>query len=159
MQRENYISWDEYFMALAILSAERSKDPNSQVGSCIVSDNKMIMSMGYNGFPKGIDDKDLPWGRDGDFLDTKYAYVVHSEANAIMNAQGRDLKGCTLYVALFPCNECAKLIIQAGLEKIIYFDDKYKDSENNIATRKMFDLAGIKYEKYQQTKRKIEIRV
>ena len=112
-KRTDYISWDEYFMGIAQLSAMRSKDPNTQVGACIVSQENKILSMGYNGFPKGCDDDEYPWNREGDLCDSKYAYVTHSELNAILNYRGGSLEGTKLYVTLFPCNECAKAIIQA----------------------------------------------
>ena len=117
MKRLDYISWDEYFMGVALLSAKRSKDPNTQVGCCLVSDEKKIVGIGYNGFPRTINDDHLPWERVGAWLDTKYPYVVHAEANAILNST-RELKGATLYVSLFPCNECAKLLIQSGIKEV-----------------------------------------
>lgn len=136
MKRQDYLSWDEYFMGLAILSGERSKDPNTQVGACIVDKDNRIVSVGYNGAPTGYDDdKDMNWERSGDFLNTKYAYVCHSELNAILNA-GRSVKDCKLYVTLFPCNECAKVIIQSGIREIVYLSDKYKGTESNIAAKK-----------------------
>ncbi len=136
------ISWDEYFMGLAHLSRLRSKDPNTQVGACIVDSDRKVVSIGYNGFPRGINDSLLPWGREGSFLDTKYPYVVHAELNAILNSP-RSLQGTTLYVSLFPCNECAKAIIQAGIRKVVYDDDKYAGEDNNIASRKMLEMAGV----------------
>lgn len=145
-KRKDYISWDAYFMGIAELSAMRSKDPNSQVGACIVKDNK-ILSLGYNGMPTGCNDDEMPWGREGDPLDTKYMYVCHSELNAILNA-GKDLRGSTMYVTLFPCNECAKAIIQSGIKKVIYKDDKYRDADNNVASRFLFKMAGVETEKY-----------
>ena len=149
MKRKDYISWDAYFMGLAILSSKRSKDPNTQVGACIVNDEKRIVSVGYNGAPNGInDDNDMKWDRDGDFKDTKYAYVCHSELNSILNSKA-DLKGCTLYVTLFPCNECAKAIIQAGIKKIIYLSDKYNGTDGNVVAKYMFDKVNIKYEEYK----------
>ncbi len=149
MKRKDYISWDAYFMGLAILSSKRSKDPNTQVGACIVNDENRIVSVGYNGAPNGInDDTDMKWDRDGDFKDTKYAYVCHSELNAILNSKA-DLKGCTLYVTLFPCNECAKAIIQAGIKKIIYLSDKYNGTDGNVVAKYMFDKVNIKYEEYK----------
>lgn len=144
-KRSDYLSWDEYFMGVAVLSSMRSKDPNTQVGACIVNEDKKIVGVGYNGFPIGCNDDDLPWEREGDWLDTKYPYVCHAELNAILNSNG-NLKGCTLFVALFPCNECAKAIIQCGIRKVVYLSDKYKDSDNTIASRKMFDEAGVEYE-------------
>lgn len=142
-QRDNYISWDDYFMGVALLSAMRSKDPSSQVGACIVNEHNHIVGTGYNGWPIGIANDALPWNRQGEFLDTKYAYVVHAEANAILNAT-QDLRGCTLYVALIPCNECAKLIIQKGISEVVYISDKYADIDVFIAGKKMLEMAGIK---------------
>lgn len=159
MKRENYLSWDEYFMGLALLSAERSKDPNSQVGACIVNDENKIVSVGYNGAPIGFnDDKDMPWEREGSFLETKYAYVCHSELNAILNSN-IPVKGCTLYVTLFPCNECAKAIIQTGIKEVIYLSDKYNGIDGNIASKKMLDTCGIKYRKYEPTGKELTIRL
>jgi len=145
-KRTDYLSWDEYFMGVAVLSSLRSKDPNTQVGACIVNQDKKIVGVGYNGFPIGCDDDSLPWDREGDWLKTKYPYVCHAELNAILNSNGGNLKGCTLYVALFPCNECAKAIIQSGIKKVVYLSDKYKDSDNTIASKRMFDETGVKYE-------------
>lgn len=159
MKRQDYLSWDEYFMGLAILSGERSKDPNTQVGACIVDKDNRIVSVGYNGAPTGYDDdKDMNWERSGDFLNTKYAYVCHSELNAILNA-GRSVKDCKLYVTLFPCNECAKVIIQSGIREIIYLSDKYKGTESNIAAKKMFDACGVSYEKYQRTNSELTLKL
>ena len=146
MKREAYISWDEYFMGIALLAAKRSKDPNTQVGACIVSQDNIIISTGYNGMPKGCSDDEYPWERDGD--QTKYPYVVHAELNAVLNASGRDLRGSKLYVALFPCNECAKAIIQSGIREIIYLSDKYHDTNACIASRRLFNMAGDKYRAY-----------
>ena len=140
------ISWDEYFMGLAHLSALRSKDPNTQVGACIVDKDKKVVSIGYNGMPIGCNDKDMPWSREGGFKDTKYAYVVHAELNAILNSP-RNLKDTILYVSLFPCNECAKAIIQAGIKKIYYESDKYEGTDGNIVSKTMLDRAGVSYEK------------
>ena len=154
-KRKDYISWDEYFMGIAMLSAMRSKDPNSQVGACIVRNNK-ILSLGYNGMPIGCDDDIMPWGREGNDLDTKYMYVCHSELNAILNA-GKDLRDSTIYVTLFPCNECAKAIIQSGIKHIIYLDDKYKDSSNNIAARFLLKTAGVEMKKYNKSDRMISV--
>lgn len=159
MKRQDYLSWDEYFMGLAILSGERSKDPNTQVGACIVDKDNRIVSVGYNGAPTGYDDdKDMNWERSGDFLNTKYAYVCHSELNAILNA-GRSVKDCKLYVTLFPCNECAKVIIQSGIREIVYLSDKYKGTESNIAAKKMFDACGVSYEKYQRTNSELTLKL
>ncbi|MBQ2657387.1 MAG: dCMP deaminase family protein [Erysipelotrichaceae bacterium] len=136
------ITWDEYFMGLAHLSALRSKDPNTQVGACIVDTDNKVVSIGYNGMPRGCNDADFPWEREGGFLDTKYAFVVHAELNAILNSP-RPVKDCTLYVSLFPCNECAKAIIQSGIRKIIYESDKYNGTEGNVASKKMLQEAGV----------------
>lgn len=138
------ISWDEYFMGLAHLSALRSKDPNTQVGACIVDEDKKVVSIGYNGMPRGCKDDEMPWSRTGDFKNTKYAYVVHAELNAILNSP-RNLKNTILYVSLFPCNECAKAIIQAGIKKIYYESDKYDGADNNVVSKKMLDMAGVEY--------------
>lgn len=154
-KRRDYISWDEYFMGIAMLSAMRSKDPNSQVGACIVRDNK-ILSLGYNGMPIGCDDDIMPWGREGNELETKYMYVCHSELNAILNA-GKDLHGSTMYVTLFPCNECAKAIIQSGIKCIVYLDDKYRDANNNVAARHMFKIAGVETKKYEPSARNVTL--
>ena len=139
------ISWDEYFMGLAHLSALRSKDPNTQVGCCIVDNDNKVVSIGYNGMPRGCKDEDMPLERVGDFKKTKYAYVVHAELNAILNSP-RSLKGCTLYVSLFPCNECAKAIIQAGIKKVIYESDKYCGTDGNVVSKRLFDETGVVYE-------------
>ena len=144
-KRQDYISWDEYFMIIAKVSALRSKDPNTQVGACIVNEEKKIVGVGYNGFPNGCSDDEFPWSRESEEgqLETKYPYVVHAEANAILNRISASLKNCTLYCCLFPCNECAKLIIQAGITKVIYAEDKYHDEWQWVAARKMFYAAGI----------------
>jgi len=158
-KRKDYISWDEYFMGIAILSGLRSKDPSSQVGSCIVSQDNKIMSMGYNGFPKGCSDDEFPWAREGETLDTKYAYVTHSELNAILNYRGGSLEGSKIYVSLFPCNECAKAIIQSGIKEIIYDSDKYADTPGVIASKRMLDAAGVYYRRYLRTGREIKFNV
>ncbi len=143
MKDLNYISWDDYFMGVAMLSSLRSKDPNTKVGACIVNQSKRIVGIGYNGFPHGISDDTFPWNRDGDFLDTKYPYVVHAEANAILNAT-TSLVGASLYVTLFPCNECAKLLIQSGIQEIVYLSNKHADSDACKAATRMFQASGIK---------------
>ena len=143
-KREDYISWDEYFMGIALLSSYRSKDPSTQVGACIVDDNNKIMSVGYNGFPHGCNDDEFPWDRSGDEFDTKYPYVCHAELNAILNNGGRNLSGCKIYVALFPCNECAKAIIQAGVSEVVYLSDKYANTPSTLASKRMLAAAGIK---------------
>ena len=142
MKRADYINWDEYFMGVAMLAARRSKDPNTQVGACIVSPDNIIISTGYNGMPKGCSDDEFPWDRTGE--DTKYPYVVHAELNAILNANGRDLRGSRIYVALFPCNECAKAIIQSGVSEVVYLSDKYDGTPMNAASKRMLDAAGVK---------------
>ena len=143
MKRKEYLSWDEYFMGVALLASKRSKDPSTQVGACIVSPDNIIISTGYNGMPKGCSDDEFPWGREG--AETKYPYVVHAELNAILNANGRDLRGSRLYVALFPCNECAKAIIQSGVKEVIYLSDKYAHTPTTIASKRMLDAAGVRY--------------
>ena len=142
MKREHVLSWDEYFMGLAHLSAMRSKDPSTQVGAVIVDQEHKVVGIGYNGLPIGCSDDEFPWDREGGMLETKYAFVVHAELNAILNST-RDLHSCTLYVSLFPCNECAKAIIQSGIRKIVYEDDKYAAADNVIASKKMLNAAGV----------------
>ena len=142
-KREDYISWDEYFMGVALLASKRSKDPNTQVGACIVSNDNIILSTGYNGFPIGCSDDEFPWAREGD--DTKYQFVVHAELNAILNSSSKSLKGAKIYVDLFPCNECAKAIIQSGITEIIYLYDKYADTDAIRASKRMLDAAQVKY--------------
>ena len=157
-KRQNYISWDEYFMGVAKLSSMRSKDPNTQVGACIVSQDNKILSMGYNGFPRGCSDDVFPWAREGDDeLEIKYSYVTHAELNAILNYRGGDLEGAKIYVSQFPCNECAKAIIQSGIKTVVFEDDKYKDTPSVLASKKMFDAAQIRYYKYIPTERNIEL--
>ena len=142
-KRTDYLSWDEYFMGVAMMSGMRSKDPNSQVGACIVSEDNKILSMGYNGFPKGCSDDEFPWEKEGEMLNTKYPFVVHAELNAILNAKGKDLSGCKIYVALFPCNECAKAIIQSGISEVVYLSDKYSNTDSVKASKMMFKCAGV----------------
>lgn len=157
-KRTDYISWDEYFMGVARLSGMRSKDPNTQVGCCIVSQDNKILSMGYNGLPIGCSDDSFPWTREGeDPLETKYVYTVHSELNAILNYRGGSLEGAKLYVSLFPCNECAKAIIQSGIKEVIYGSNKYGDTPSVKASMRMFDAAGVNYHEYHSTKREIKI--
>ena len=158
-KREDYISWDEYFMGVAQLSGMRSKDPNTQVGACIVSSDNKILSMGYNGFPSGCSDEEFPWAKEGAELGTKYPFVTHGELNAILNYRGGSLDGAKLYVSLFPCNECAKAIIQAGIKKVVYDSDQYVGTPANLAAKKMFDAAGVVYVPYSGTGRQIHIRV
>lgn len=148
-KRSDILSWDEYFMGLAHLSAKRSKDPSTQVGATIVDAQKKIVGIGYNGFPIGVSDDELPWNREGDFLDTKYPYVVHAELNAILNATTK-LSGCTIYVSLFPCHECAKAIIQSGIKTIVYEGDKYADTDSVIASKRMLNQAGVQLKQLDQ---------
>lgn len=156
-KRSDYISWDEYFMGIALLSAQRSKDPNTQVGACIVNRDKKIVGVGYNGFPTGCSDEELPWSREGAFLETKYPYICHAELNAILNSISRDLTGAVIYVALFPCNECAKAIIQSGIKEVVYLSDKYKDSDAVKASKIMFEQAGVRLRKMQTARKALEI--
>ncbi len=157
-KRTDYISWDQYFMGVAMLSAMRSKDPNTQVGACIVSQDNKILSMGYNGFPVGCSDDDFPWDREGNSAqDSKYFYSTHSELNAILNYRGGSLENCKLYVTLFPCNECAKAIIQCGIREVVYKDDKYAQTESVKASKRMFDAVGIRYTKYVPTGRHVTL--
>ena len=155
MKRSDYISWDEYFMGVALLAARRSKDPSTQVGCCIVSDANIILSTGYNGFPYGCSDDEYPWAREGE--DTKYPFVVHAELNAILNSNGKSLSGAKLYVSLFPCNECAKAIIQSGIREIVYLSDKYADTAATRASKRMLDSAGVKYRKLTPSMDKLEL--
>ncbi len=150
-KRSDYISWDEYFMSIAVLTAKRSKDPNTQVGACIVSKDNRILACGYNGAPNGFDDDKFPWKREGDVLDTKYMFVCHAELNAILNYRGsrKEFENAKIYVDLFPCNECAKAIIQSGIKEVIYKSDKYSGTEGNIASKRLFDNCGVKYTKFE----------
>ena len=158
MENKN-ITWDEYFMGIASLSALRSKDPNTKVGACIVDNDNKVVSIGYNGMPTGLDEDRLSWNK-GEGLDSKYLYVCHAEFNAILNTRhGEALKGCRLYVTLFPCNECAKAIIQAGIRTVVYDSDKYSDSPATRASKKMFDAAGVRYYQYQPSGRNIKITI
>ena len=149
MKSSNYISWDEYFMGVAMLSALRSKDPSTKVGACIVNKNKRIVGIGYNGFPCGCSDDEFPWERSGDFLDTKYPYVVHAEPNAILNSTS-SLVDCSIYVTLFPCCECAKLIIQSGIKEIVYISDKHACDDSTIASKRLFEAAGVTLRQFKE---------
>ena len=154
-KRIDYISWDEYFMGVALLSARRSKDPHTQVGACIVNDQNKIVGTGYNGLPIGCSDEDFPWEKNGDFLQTKYPYVCHAELNAILNNIGMNLKGCRIYTALFPCNECTKAIIQSGIVEVIYLSDKYEGSDVSVASKRMLDTSGIAHRKVKVNREQI----
>ncbi|MBN1149746.1 dCMP deaminase family protein [candidate division WOR-3 bacterium] len=156
-KRSDYITWDEYFMGVAILSAKRSKDPSTQVGACIVNSKNKIVGVGYNGFPTGCSDEDFPWNRDGSFLESKYAYVCHAELNAVLNKISVDLYDCRIYVGLFPCNECAKVIIQSGIKEVVYLSDKYAESDQTKAAKRMFDSAKVAYRQYEVKRKNIII--
>lgn len=155
-KRDNYLQWDEYFMGMALLSARRSKDPQTQVGACIVNEYKKVVGLGYNGFPIGCSDDELPWDREGDFLETKYPYVCHAELNAILNST-KDLHNCKIYVALFPCHECAKAIIQSGIKEVIYLSDKYNGTDSNKASKLMFEKSGVTYRQLRTNISKLEL--
>lgn len=156
-KRSNYISWDEYFMGVALLSGHRSKDPNTQVGACIVNGQNKIVGAGYNGLPTGCSDEEFPWNQTGNFLQTKYPYVCHAELNAILNNIGMDLSGCRIYTALFPCNECSKAIIQCGIKEVIYLSDKYSETDVSVASKRMLNNAGVSYRKVEVKQKKIEL--
>ena len=160
-QRKDYLNWEEYFMGIAKLSAMRSKDPSTQVGACIVSNDNRILSIGYNGCPNGFSDDDFPWDREGEPLNTKYMYVCHAEMNAILNYRGsrKELENAKVYVDLFPCNECAKLIIQAGIKEVIYLSDKYKDTDGVIASKRLFDTCGVKYRQIETNGKEIKLKI
>ncbi len=158
MKRTDYISWDEYFMGIALLSAQRSKDENTQVGACIINRENKILSLGYNGMPIGCNDDDMPWEREAERpIDTKYMYVCHAELNAILNRSSGSLSGAKLYVTLFPCNECAKAIIQSGIREVVYMSDKYCGEDDNTASKKMFDMVGVRYRQYEPSGRKLTL--
>lgn len=151
-KRENYLKWNDYFMAMAFLAAKRSKDPSTQVGACIVNKDKKIIGLGYNGFPTNCSDDEFPWGKNTENpIQSKYLYVVHAEVNAVLNKMASDVKNCTLFVALFPCNECAKVIIQSGIKEIFYLSDKHAHKPEVIASKRMLDAAGIKCIQYKPT--------
>ncbi len=158
MKRLDYLSWDEYFMSIAVLSSKRSKDPSTQVGACIVDNEKKILSMGYNGMPHCCDDDEYPWGKD-EGLNSKYLYVCHAELNAILNSHSGDVKGSTVYTTLFPCNECAKAIIQSGIKEVVYYEDKYADTDGVKASKRMFDSAGVKYRAYEASGKEVNIKL
>ncbi|MBQ3052705.1 MAG: dCMP deaminase family protein [Clostridia bacterium] len=149
MKRQEYLSWDEYFMGIAVLSAMRSKDPSTQVGACIVNQDKRILSMGYNGMPRCCSDDEYPWEKNDAPLDSKYLYVCHAELNAILNCAVGSVRGCTVYTTLFPCNECAKAIIQSGISEVVYMEDKYAETDSVMASKRMFNTAGVKFRPYK----------
>lgn len=159
MKRTDYLKWDEYFMGVALLSAQRSKDTSTQVGACIVNEDNKILSVGYNGMPIGCNDDDMPWEREGDPLETKYLYVCHAELNAILNNDSGSLKGTIIYVTLFPCNECTKAIIQSGIKEIVYLSDKYSHTDEVKASKRMLDMAGVKYRQYTCGEKSIELKL
>lgn len=155
MKKQDYLTWDQYFMGIATLSAMRSKDPNTCVGACIVSKENKILSVGYNGMPLGCSDDEYPWEREGSPLDTKYLYVCHAELNALLNNTGANYKGSKIYTTLFPCNECTKALIQAGIKEVIYMEDKYAKTESVIAAKRMMNSALISFRKYTPNERNI----
>lgn len=157
MKKQDYLKWDEYFMGIAMLSAMRSKDPNTSVGACIVSTDNKILSVGYNGMPAGCSDDEYPWEREGNVLETKYFYVCHAELNAILNYTGVNMRGAKVYTTLFPCNECTKALIQTGIAEVIYHSDKYAETDSVKASKRMFDSAGVIYRKYQQINRLVTL--
>lgn len=159
MKRQDYLSWDEYFMGIALLSAGRSKDSNTQVGACIVSEENKILSVGYNGMPTGCNDDEIPWEREGEALETKYPFVCHAELNAILNRSTGSLQNARIYVSLFPCNECAKAIIQSGIKEVVYMEDKYADTDGVRASKKMFEMTGVKMRQYFQTDRIVTVKL
>lgn len=158
MKKAEYLKWDEYFMGIALLSAQRSKDPNTSVGACIVSQNNRILSVGYNGMPRDCSDDEYPWAREAENeLDTKYLYVCHAELNAILNYTGTNIAGSKLYTTLFPCNECTKALIQANITEVIYLSDKYSASSSTIAAKRMMKSAGIIFREYQSAHKHISL--
>lgn len=157
MKREEYLSWDEYFMGIAVLSAKRSKDPSTQVGACIVNKDNRIISVGYNGMPRCCSDDEFPWDKNDNPLDSKYLYVCHAELNAILNCDRGNVRDCICYTTLFPCNECAKAIIQSGISEVVYMEDKYADSDSVVASKKMFDTAGVKYRLYNKSGKEVNV--
>lgn len=159
MKREDYLSWDEYFMGIALLSSMRSKDPSTQVGACIVNSEKRILSMGYNGMPRCCSDDEFPWDKNESPLDSKYLYVCHAELNAILNCASGNVRGCTVYTTLFPCNECAKAIIQSGIEEVVYMSDKYSDSDSVLASKRMFTTAGVKFREYSTSGKELQLKL
>ncbi|GAB0098033.1 deoxycytidylate deaminase [Sergentomyia squamirostris] len=157
-KRQDYIMWEDYYMATAFLAAKRSKDPTCQVGACIVDELKRIVGIGYNGFPNGCSDDDFPWSKNSaDPRENKFMYVCHAELNAILNKNCASLRGCTIYVALFPCNECAKVIIQSGIREVVYMSDKHAHKPHTKASKDMLQAAGVTFRKFQPTTKRIVI--
>ncbi len=154
-KRKDYINWDDYFMGVALLAAKRSKDPNTQVGACIVDEDNRILSTGYNGFPQGCSDEEFPWNRDESKGETKYNFVVHAELNAILNSRGKSLVGSRVFVSLFPCHECAKAIIQTGVKEVVYLSDKYNGTASDNASKRMLSAAGVKMTQIKPTKSRL----
>ncbi len=146
-ERTDVISWDEFFMRVAVAASLRSKDPNTQVGACIAGTDNRILSVGYNGTPRGLADDEFPWGSSDDPLSDKHSYVIHAEANAVLNYRGslRDMDGATVYVTLFPCNECAKFLVQVGIGEVVYLSDKYDGTEANRVAKSVLDRCGVSY--------------
>ena len=157
MKKQDYLSWDQYFMGIAKLSALRSKDPNTSVGACIVGTDNKILSVGYNGMPQGCSDDEYPWDREGDPLDTKYLFVCHAELNALLNYTGTNLQGARIYTTLFPCNECTKALIQSGISEVIYMEDKYRDTPSVMAAKRMMKSAGICWREYKSMEKTISL--
>lgn len=154
-KRQNFLNWEDYFMSIALVSAQRSKDPVTQVGACIINEDKRIVGVGYNGFPTGCSDDEFPWGKD--LQDSKHLYVIHAEENAILNRFSAELKNCTMFVTRFPCNQCARIIIQSGIKHIIYMSDKKSDTIEVKASKRMLETVGIQYEKYQPSCKGLQI--
>lgn len=158
MKRQDYLSWDQYFMGIAKLSSMRSKDPNTSVGACIVGKDNKILSVGYNGMPQGCSDDEYPWERENsDPLETKYLYVCHAELNALLNYTGINLDGAKVYTTLFPCNECTKALIQSGIREVIYGEDKYANTASVIAAKKMMASSGVTYRQYENLHNTIQM--
>ena len=156
--RKNYLSWDDTFIMIAQVIAQRSKDPSTQTGAVVVDEDNIVLGLGYNGWAKGVKEGHFSWSKDyglnkKDILNTKYPYVVHAEVNAILSSN-KSVKGAKLYCYLFPCSECTKVIIQSGVKEVIYEDDRQDQNSNNFAvSKKLFDLSGVKHRKYNSKKK------
>ena len=157
MKNTDYLSWDQYFMGIALLSAERSKDPHTRVGACIVDADNKILSVGYNGMPCGCSDDEYPWENSGEPLDTKYLYVCHAELNALLNSSCFKVKVARIYTTLFPCNECTKALIQSGIQEVIYREDKYSDTASVISAKKMMRSAGVSHRRYEGSGKQLHL--